>query len=289
MLPDNLMNEFPTPISPGRKRNINSLVFQDEFAFNDSQTLTAGIRHDDYDDIGSNLSPRLALVWRITDEEILKFQYSEAFRPPSLLETDGAIDNSINPEIIRMLETSYIINNADYLIRNTLYYADIEDLIVYHSIAPFGYENLQHAKIYGYEIELTKTFGSDLKLSTNLGLQGSSNISSRLYRPSRWLASAAVDYRIAPHESANLLIHGNSELDRLSSDEREPLQQSPQVDLTYLKNRFLGSKSLQLSIGLKNIFGEEIRYAAPEQTYPDDYLYSQDPSLWLELDYGLSG
>ena len=100
LLPDTMLNEFPAPINKGQGRKTSSLVLQDEYSIDDARTITAGLRYDHYDDIGDNVSPRIALVWILSKQNILKFQYAEAFRPPILLELNGAINASINPEII---------------------------------------------------------------------------------------------------------------------------------------------------------------------------------------------
>lgn len=284
-LPDNQMNAFPTPINPGYRRNINSLVLQDEFAVHESTTMTTGLRYDDYDDIGANLSPRLAMVWRVSNSDILKIQYAEAFRPPSLLETNGAIYNHIDPETINTLETSYIFNTQDFLLRNTLYFSDINDLIVYQDTAPFGYKNLRQVELSGYELEIEKRLGHQWKLGTNLTLQNSGKASEDVYLPADWILSASIDYQIDSYSSFNGVLQSVSELDRLSTDNRDSMASISQFDMTYQQRFFLGVNGLQFNITMKNLLGEEIRYTSPPQTYQDDYLFRQAPSVWLELNF----
>ena len=63
------MNDFPGPVDDSQDRSSISLVLQDEYPdATPSLTLTTGLRYDDYEDIGSNLSPRIALVWRKSNQ-----------------------------------------------------------------------------------------------------------------------------------------------------------------------------------------------------------------------------
>ncbi|UCH40589.1 MAG: TonB-dependent receptor, partial [Gammaproteobacteria bacterium] len=89
-LPTTTPNEFPGPVDESAERSAMSLVLQDEYAIDDRLTLTAGLRYDDYEDIDSNLSPRLALVWRRSEQHIFKAQLARAFKPPSLIESGGS-------------------------------------------------------------------------------------------------------------------------------------------------------------------------------------------------------
>ena len=86
-LPSSDFNEFPGPVDESLDRGAVSIVLQDEYRISDMLTLTSGLRYDNYEDIESAVSPRIALVWRFSGNHIFKAQYARAFRPPSLIET----------------------------------------------------------------------------------------------------------------------------------------------------------------------------------------------------------
>ncbi|WP_182440054.1 TonB-dependent siderophore receptor [Colwellia sp. RSH04] len=91
----------------------NSYVsLQDQWKFANDWELTAGLRYDYYDDFGSTINPRLALVWEMTQSTSSKFLYGRAFRAPAF-DTLYAINNpvglgnpSLSPETIDTLEVS---------------------------------------------------------------------------------------------------------------------------------------------------------------------------------------
>lgn len=70
------------------KRNAMALFAEDTVYLHENLDLTLGLRYDDYDGFGSNLSPRAYLVYRPTDNWTVRGGYSEGFRAPSLREVN---------------------------------------------------------------------------------------------------------------------------------------------------------------------------------------------------------
>ncbi|WP_321366646.1 TonB-dependent receptor [uncultured Desulfuromusa sp.] len=65
----------------------NSAVFiQDDFQLLTGLQVTAGLRLDDHSDFGSEVSPRISLIYAIRDNLRFKASYGEGFRAPSLYE-----------------------------------------------------------------------------------------------------------------------------------------------------------------------------------------------------------
>ena len=67
-------------IAEDEGRFLNSFTVQDEYRVTPNVTVTVGGRYDHFDDIEDSFSPRIAGVYRITDNHIIKAQYSKAFR-----------------------------------------------------------------------------------------------------------------------------------------------------------------------------------------------------------------
>ncbi|MBI3230287.1 MAG: TonB-dependent receptor, partial [Burkholderiales bacterium] len=91
-------------------RKVNYLYVQDEWNFLRGWTLTAGLRHDRFSDVGGTTNPRLALVWDAAVNVTAKLLYGQAFRAPSFNEVAG-VNNPVlkgnpklRPETIRTLE-----------------------------------------------------------------------------------------------------------------------------------------------------------------------------------------
>jgi outer membrane receptor protein involved in Fe transport len=82
----------------------------------DKTRLTLGVRHDNYESIGSHTSPRLGVVHQLSDTQTLKLLYGEAYRAPSLGET-GVINNPLvtgNPnlsyEVVKTWDLIWMLN-----------------------------------------------------------------------------------------------------------------------------------------------------------------------------------
>ncbi len=285
--PVSILNEFPAPVAKGEERKIKSLVLQDEYAINENTTLTAGLRYDDFDNEYTNVSPRVAIVWILSKENILKYQFAEAFRPPNLRESGGSINGTLTPEINRTSEFSYIYNSDDTLIKNTIYYSEIIDYIRFIDAAPFGYRNTGGAELSGLEIELSKTLSPSLSLGSNLTVQKSKDLNTgkELYGSTPLIVSSNIDYQINSTTQIDFQVKFLSDQVREAKDTRTDLNSVTVADITLTKNKVFNLNDFTLRVGIRNIFEQETRFLAPANTYVDDYLTNNDASLWLELSY----
>jgi outer membrane receptor for ferrienterochelin and colicins len=286
-LPVSMLNEFPAPVAEGEERKIKSLVIQDEYAINDSMTLTAGLRYDDFDHEYNNVAPRVALVWILSKKNILKYQFAEAFRPPNLRESGGSINGKLTPERNRTSEFSYIYNSDDTLVKNTLYYSEIKDYISLIDTVPIGYTNIEGAELSGIEVEVRKTLSSSLTLGSNITLQNSKDLTTgeELYGSTPLIVSSNIDYQINSSTEIDFQVKILSDQVREITDTRPDLASATVADITLTKNKLLNVDDLTLRTGIRNIFAQETRYLAPANTYSDDYQINNDATFWFELVY----
>lgn len=98
-------------VNADKRRRIRSTTFQEEWRPGNALTVTLGLRHDDYNDIEAELSPRLASVWRMDQHNILKAQYARAFRPPTFYEMAAAI-TEVDGSTINTFELGYIYKDS---------------------------------------------------------------------------------------------------------------------------------------------------------------------------------
>jgi len=68
----------------GETNEITSAFLQDVWQIASTVRLLVGVRWDDHDDWGSEVSPRADLGWRLSDTFELRGGYGKAFRPPSI-------------------------------------------------------------------------------------------------------------------------------------------------------------------------------------------------------------
>lgn len=98
------------PVIRDTSRAIKYIAAQDEWQLARDLTLTAGVRLDDYSDLGTTTNPRASLVWSPTVRTSVKFMYGQAFRPPSIteLESNGIYsplgNRNLEPSTLRMSE-----------------------------------------------------------------------------------------------------------------------------------------------------------------------------------------
>lgn len=98
------------PFIRPQRRRVDYVYAQDEWNFAQDWTLTAGLRHDRYSDVGNTTNPRLALVWDVSLDLTAKLLYGHAFRAPSFNElasmnNPGVRGNpGLRPETIRTWE-----------------------------------------------------------------------------------------------------------------------------------------------------------------------------------------
>lgn len=94
-------NELDNPNSVGNSPNADGVVglsynerrsiaffAEDTLFLADDLELTLGLRHDDYDDSGSHLSPRAYLVYHPSENWTVRGGYSEGFRAPTLRQSN---------------------------------------------------------------------------------------------------------------------------------------------------------------------------------------------------------
>ncbi len=282
-LPASMMNEFPAPVDDSLDRSAVGLVLQDEFDLDERITLTGGLRYDDYEDIGDNLSPRLALVWRYDDNHIFKSQVARAFRPPSLIETGGSIQSSIDPETNDTFELGHIYNSADLVLRNTVYYTQLEDLIVFQDFAPFGYRNSGRFYLRGYELEIETNLAGEWQIIGSLSLQDYGD--DELTGAAPWMLKAGVGYQPFPLTTLNLQLNSIAERERESGDPRSDFEQTTQLDANLRARSLFDVDGLDFSLGVKNLLDERLKYPAPAGTYRGDYPYSDGALIWAQFTY----
>lgn len=261
------MTPFSDSITEGMNRHINSLTMQDEYRASDTLTITTGLRHDQYSDVGGSTTPRLAAVWRLSREHILKAQFAEAFRPPTLYEIGGAVDN-IKPSTSRSLEAGYIYKGIKDEWRLNLIRAHLKDLIVF---TPVGFVNADGARLTGVELEWKTSLNNNFDFASNISYLHSrdDNTGEPFVGSNNWLGNIDLDY----HPDRNYLF--NIHYRYVGETQREPIDSRPKlgsytiVDAT-LSLMNLWHKKFTIRLGATNLLDADVRYPAPANTYPDD-------------------
>ena len=267
-------------------REVYYFSLQDEWKLADDWELTAGVRYDEYSDVGSTVNPRLALVWAAEYNLTAKFLYGRAFRAPSFTElysqnNPAQLGNpDLEPETIDTYEAAldYQINRDMNLLVNVFYY-EINDLIdlVSDPAAGLRAQNAIDQKGQGLELSFTWQVSESVDFETNLSLQDIEDkntgesvagvAGSQLYTAVKW--NPFDDLRLATE------INWVGGRDREPNDLRDSVKDYALVNLTLRKS--LPDLNLDMGLWVKNVFDEKAK--EPSQMGP----------VFVETDYPIEG
>ena len=267
-------------------REVYYFSLQDEWKLADDWELTAGVRYDEYSDVGSTVNPRLALVWAAEYNLTAKFLYGRAFRAPSFTElysqnNPAQLGNpDLEPETIDTYEAAldYQINRDMNLLVNVFYY-EINDLIdlVFDPTAGLRAQNAIDQKGQGLELSFTWHVSESIDFETNLSLQDIEDkntgesvagvAGSQLYTAVKW--NPFDDLRLATE------INWVGGRDREPNDLRDSVKDYALVNLTLRKS--LPDLNLDMGLWVKNVFDEKAK--EPSQMGP----------VFVETDYPIEG
>ena len=163
----------------------NPYIFiQDEWNFNPDWSLTTGVRWDRYNDIGSTINPRIALVWHPEYDITTKLLYGRAFRAPSFAELRnlnnpvGLGNPDLEPETIDTFELATTYDPSDHITTNiNIFYYQWRDIIRF---APSGTgitlaQNIGEQTGFGLELESQWQIHSRLNILMNYAYTKATN------------------------------------------------------------------------------------------------------------------
>lgn len=280
-LPSTNKNAFFPLIVKGDDRWNYHLLAQDEWRINDMLSLTYGARYDYYDDVGSAFTPRIAAVYRASRDLTLKAQYAQAFRPPTLYEMAGKLDD-IEPVESDNYELAAIYGRQGNRFAVTLFHHDIRNLVVFtESGGDVGYLNLDGAHSSGIEFEAERRLNRLVSIDGNISYARPRDESADedIMDSTRWLANAGI--RFTPSHDLNIHLQVNyvGERARPGYDPRDPIDDSVSADISV---EWQAAPDVILRSGVRNIGNVDRVDPSPAFTYADDFP-TEEPTFWLGL------
>jgi len=177
----------------GETTEVKSFFLQDTWRMSSKVRLLVGVRWDDADQWGSEVSPRADLGWRLSDTLELRAGYGEAFRPPSIGELyfpfSGNAD--LEPETSRSsdLGLAYTARNGASRWQLTAFSNDLKNLIEF-DFATYTNANIGSAKILGAELGWEQALGRRAMSSVQVTYLNTEDDEGRpLLRRPDWSAS----------------------------------------------------------------------------------------------------
>lgn len=124
-------------------------------------TLEGGLRHDDDEVFGSELTGDGGIAYAITEATKLSLTYGEAFKAPSNndLYYPGYGNPDLRPETSRTIEAGLDSYLQQWLVSFHVYRTRADDLIAYNPDI-FGPENINESEIKGAELQLGARVGT---------------------------------------------------------------------------------------------------------------------------------
>ena len=284
----------PDKIYEADDRQVNSLRLQEEWQPHDRILLIGGVGYDHYSDLGGQVSPKIAAVFRLNTRRsairrhILKAQFGRAFRPPTFLETQAAMKVSDpEPEEIDTFELGYIMRKFDETFRITVFSskltASIED-------TPSEQETYD---IRGFELEYAKPLVPDiLGLDAGISYAGTENRNTgdEISGSAEWISNIGLTCTPSPWMSLSFQLH--SALDRIG--EAPAASSSPGdthlLDLT-ARVQYPSNPDWTLRLGVKNAFKEDIRLYSTQAGRGEVYDFTSPGDdrpgrfWWMSLSY----
>ncbi|MFZ6743148.1 TonB-dependent receptor plug domain-containing protein [Undibacterium sp. JH2W] len=282
-------------ILPTRRQN-DYLYLQDEWNFAKDWTMTAGVRHDRYSDLGGTTNPRLALVWDARHDLTAKFLYGRAFRAPAFNESNGlnpvANGNpNLKPERIATTELALSWQaNQDILLNLNVFRYNMQDIIraVANPTPGTGatFFNTGNQNGRGLEAELQWTLNKDLKFLANYSYQRSVDEATQTdagYAPHHHVYARA-DWQFQSGWAFSPQVNWVADRRRAAGDTRPPIADYTSVDISLRSQRERGK--WEWSASIRNLFNADIREPsiAPGLAIPND-LPMAPRSIYLQVVY----
>jgi iron complex outermembrane receptor protein len=283
----------PDTIYEGDDRQVNSIRFQEQWQAHDRILLTGGVGYDHYSDIGGQVSPKIASVFRLNARRgsirrhILKIQYGRAFRPPTFLETRTVLNASgPEPETIDTFEVGYITRKFDGAFRITAYRSKLTACV----------EMPGEREVYdinGVEVEYSKSLVPDLiGLDANLSYTATKNRDSgnEISGSADWLSNIGLTYTPFHWLSLSLQLHSVFNRNEEASVDADGPEDTHLLDAT-ARLQFPGNQDWTLHLGVKNAFKEDIRLYTAQREGGEAYDFVapgfERPGrfLWMSLSY----
>ena len=245
--------EYPAnPIPEDCRANVY-LYLQDVWHIRDDLEFTAGLRYDDFNDVGSAVTPRLALVWQSTPLLTTKLMYGEAFRAPSYQELYYRAANPPNPDLhperSRTWELGFdVLAARDLRLGVNLYHFERSDLI---SGTAGQYQNAGDFAVRGIEMEARWRMTPALQLTGNLSYRDEDDSTARDVSVPTESAYVRLDWAFQPKWRWNVEVNWYGDRPLPAGDPRRELDAFSVLDTSL---RYRHDRHWEFAASVRNLF-----------------------------------
>ncbi len=241
-------------------RRILGIYVQDKHNFTDYLAITTGFRYDDYDDFGSSLNPRAAIVFQTPFKSTIKAMYGSAFRAPNFLELydkNNPVDfgnPKLEAEKVQTVEFAYVQKFDSFQGTVTFFQNKITNMISLdvttrpvddnNPLEAYGYVNFGELVTKGIEVELKTSPIKNLLIYCSF----TSLFDADALPVSKSFASLAINYSIG---NMNLNING------IYRDKMEILPNQDSYFILNASASYKISNNLKLRVSVLNLTDED--------------------------------
>jgi len=266
---------------------------QDEYKINEKLELTLGLRYDYYNDVGSTLNPRVALVWSARDDLTAKLIYGRAFRAPSFAELYNKNNpvalgsEDVKPEIIDSTELSLEHQSSSNWHNSlSLYRYKITEYIRFNpkslGSTVLEAQNTGEQTGYGLEYQTDYKINKDFSLLANYAYVHAKDENGKIEGLASHQAYAQINWNVIPRLKFNNQLFYIGSKERGIADIRDKTPSYTIVNST-LRYTFK-EKNADIALSIYNLFDKQYVMPAPAGTIAGDYPMS-GRSFSVQLQY----
>ncbi|HAU93089.1 MAG TPA: ligand-gated channel protein [Alteromonas sp.] len=269
--------------------------------------ITTGLRYDDDQNYGGQLSPRLYGVWQISSTTILKGGISTGFRAPNLRQTNpswGQISRGGNiygnPDLEAESSVSYELGlyqdfGKDTTVSATVFYNEFEDRITRiqcptdlctdgpndFGSAPTTYVNIDEAITQGFEMSVQAKLTKAIEFNANYTYTDSEQktgqyAGSPLNQLPKHLVQTSLRWAINDMTSSWLRVHYRGEESQPTTGPSQDSLIAPSYTLADVGLNYGLTNDIKLGAGIYNLLDKNIGM--------EEYGYVEDGRrYWLSL------
>jgi len=267
-------------------RQTYALAIQDVWSPLRNLTLTAGVRLERYSDVGNHISPRLALVWKVTDMLDFKLLYGHAFRAPDFIEL-FTINNrillgnpNVRPESVNTYEFGTSLHKGIWHLNSNVYYSRYKNLIARIAPSPLTV-NVGREILKGFETELRVDVQKGLygALSYTWQTGSSSLTAARLPDVPMQVIRISGDAPLPLNTHIHADVHWVGSQSRAAGDPRPALGSTWQADMAIRAGNISNGPSM--SFVINNIFNRTISSPVANPVMSDTPFHDRSWNLNL--------
>jgi outer membrane receptor for ferrienterochelin and colicins len=296
-----IKDDIQYPVNGSDSLDLTSVFLQDQIELSDNLTATLGLRAEDAETYGFHLSPRVYLVYDLSDGITLKGGVGSAFRAPTLFEASPNFASiscggdcfiygnpELNEETSLSTEISLLVNRKAWNTSFTIYNNEVDELIEVgyytggHPLAGnTAYFNLDEATLRGVEASLWVAVNDMISIDSNYTYLDATGPDGEAlaYRPKH---KANIGVNLAFTDSLSAYVGANYYGEYIHYLRRDvtPYEQDSYT-LIDISLRYQATQDLAIRAGITNAGAVQ-----PIEDSPNSDLHLQGRAVFVGAEYG---